>query len=75
MMTKPIEEVFNLALLDEELKPIVLILLRHQDNLTDGYGYYIPTCDDDSDLYGRFHGDGVLWFLEKIAREIKDALS
>ena len=52
---------------DERTRAIVEVLLKHQEQLSDGYGYYVQIKDEED-------GDDVLNYLVKVAEEILAAV-
>lgn len=58
-----IEKELDLSKVDEKLKPIVEVLLKREQDISDGFGFY---CGFDS--------ESVLLKLEEIAREIMEAI-
>ena len=55
---------------DERTRAIVEVLLKHQEQLSDGYGYYVSLDDNEYPT----HGDDVLAYLVKVAEEILTAV-
>ena len=64
---------YNLTSVEERLKPIVEILVNHQDDLSDGYGYYCEYFASEQ-AHERYDGDLVVAALEEIAREIMERI-
>lgn len=55
---------------DERTRAIVEVLLKHQGQLSDGYGYYVPLDDNEYPTYG----DDVLVYLVKVAEDVLTAV-
>lgn len=63
-----------LAHVPDHLRPIVEVLLKNEDNLSDGYGYYCEYLA--SEEAGEFYqGNLVIATLAKIANEIYQAVT
>lgn len=59
----------NLNLVDIKYRNIVIILLSHEEQLSDGYKYYSEYAyDEEAEKY--YNGDYVLATLVHIAQEI-----
>ena len=55
---------------DERTRAIVEVLLKHQGQLSDGYGYYVSLDDNEYPTYG----DDVLAYLVKVAEDVLAAV-
>ena len=65
------ESVMDLSLVDEEYLHIVQVLLEHEDWLSDGYGYYMPTFHLEDEAEANYEGNVILAGLVHIARKIQ----
>lgn len=59
----------DLTLIPEKYRHIVAVLLKYQNNLSDGYGYYAG-FDAWNLAHERYNGDNVLAILVMVAQEI-----
>ena len=69
MDTPATESLYDLNNYPEDIRPIIEILLRHEDRLSDGFVYYLPSYDIEND-----DNAGQCKILEAIAREIKKVI-
>lgn len=63
-----VENLYNLNNYPQDIRPIIEVLLRHEDRLSDGFIYYLPSYSNEEDDCGQCK------ILQSIAREILAAV-
>lgn len=62
-------EEHQISLVDEKYRHIVEVLLKYEENLSDGYKYYCEFAASQQ-AYEKYNGDDALAVLVEIAKEI-----